>query len=496
MKSLDKFILKSFFGPLISTFFICMFILVMQFLWVYADDIVGKGLDTSVIVELIFYMSINLITMALPLSILLASIMTFGNLGENYELIACKASGISLFRVMRPLVVVSGILTICAFVFSNNIAPYTQLKGRTLLYDIKNTKPEMILKEGVFTNLQDFNIKVDKIDKESGMMYDIIVYNHREDKYTPNEVTLADSGRIKVNSKTGRTQFVFYSGANFKQYKNNKRASDKQPYVRTKFSEQAMNIKQETKDFKRTDESLFSNNYKMLNVSQLTKMKDSLSKKYDKVVKNFITRRIKYDYTYIVNKKKDKKDESQYAIDERLPEFLPKGELSKMSIDSIMNSISIYKKSRVLKKALSQARNVSLSVNRSMAQFKHRQERMRRYDIEWHKKYTDALACLIFFFIGAPLGGIIRKGGLGMPVVVSVVFYIIYYVISMTFQRSAREGIFDPFIGVWMSTFIIIPIAIILTRQAVTDASIMSSETYINILRRFGLYKEKKNNKK
>ncbi|MGB5989006.1 MAG: LptF/LptG family permease [Marinifilaceae bacterium] len=483
MKRLHWFVFKSFLGPLFATFFICMFILFLQFLWMYADDIVGKGLETNIIIELFFYICIQLVPTALPLSVLLSSIMTFGNLGENYELIACKASGISLFRVMRPLIILTVFITCAAFLFSNNIVPHASLKGGVLLRDIKKAKPEMIIKEGVFTHLQDFSIKVDHINKNTSLMHDIIVYSHINNPSSNNEVIVADSGRIIV-SDNGSTDFIFYSGNIYKEDNDRKRDKYNEPFTRIKYSEYRMSIVAPKADFQRTDESIFSNSYKMLNVTQLDYVRDSLIVQLKEDNKNFAKRRLSYDYLQQLNRY----DKDTTNIDTLVVPFV--------NYDSLMLASNIDKKSRMIGVALRKARQMSSQVANRKSPIAQSEERIRRYNIEWHDKFRWSLACLIFFFIGAPLGGIIRKGGLGMPVVVSVIFFILYYVISMTGVRSAREGVLTPFQGVWLSSFIIVPIAIVITWQAVTDAPIMSSEKYTNFLRRFGLYKEKKSKDK
>lgn len=479
MKRLHWFVFKSFLGPLFATFFICMFILFLQFLWMYVDDIVGKGLETSIIIELFFYVNLQLVPTALPLSILLSSIMTFGNLGENYELIACKASGISLFRVMRPLVVLTCLLTCAAFLFSNNIVPHANLKGGVLLRDIKKAKPEMMIKEGVFTHLQDFSIKVDHIDKETSLMHDIIVYSHINNPSSNNEVIVADSGRIIVDDNEN-IDFIFYSGNMYKEEKSRNRDKYNSPFTRVKYSEYRMSVISQKDGFKRTDESMFSNSYKMLNVAQLSFIKDSLDKKLKKENISFAKRRLSYDYLQQLYRQE--RDTSR--VDTLPTKFV--------NYDSLILASDVNKKSRMISVALRKARQMSSQVANRKTVIGQSEERIRRYNIEWHDKFRWSLACLIFFFIGAPLGGIIRKGGLGMPVVVSVIFFILYYIISMMGVRSAREGVLTPFQGVWLSSFIIIPIAIAITWQAVTDAPILSSEKYTNFFRRFGLYKEKK----
>jgi len=484
-----------------------MFVLLMQFLWRYIDDLVGKGLDSSIIAELLLYISTTLVPMALPLAVLLASIMTFGNLGENYELIAIKASGISLFRIMSPLIILTIFMTIFAFFFSNNVLPVANLKARVLLFDIKHQKPELSIKEGIFTNLEGYSIKVASIDKESGMMHDLIIYNHSKNIGTNDEVTIADSGKILVDDNKGVTEFILFSGSVYTEQHEKGRRRKNYPFRRVHYGEQRMRISMAKDEMKRTDESLFSNSYHMLNIKQLRYTKDSLSRVLAEKQKSFAERCITGNYLKSLPRRRNQirkpklkdnikipSDVLRKKSDPTIVEKEPK-EKEFLMADSLFQLMPIERKVRALNRSIDYARRVSGSIQNEKHGFENKKETIRRYEIEWHKKFTLSLACLIFFFIGAPLGSIIRKGGLGTPVVISVLFFIIYYIISMIGERSAREGVMDPWQGMWMSSLLLLPIGALLTWKAVTDSEILNSDLYINFFRKFGLYKEKQEKK-
>ncbi len=526
MKRLHIFILKSYLGPLVATFFISMFILLMQFLWKYIDELVGKGLETSIIAELLLYVSATLVPMALPLAILLASIMTFGNIGENYELIALKAAGISLFRVMYPLITLTVFMTLFAFFFSNNVLPVATLKARVLLYDINNQKPEFSIREGVFTNLEGYSIKVANINKKTGMMYDLIIYNHSKTSTANNEVTIADSGKIIVDDKRGITEFILFNGSVYTELRGRGKKRNNYPFRRVYYGEQRMNVYTAKDDMKRTDESLFANSYRMLNIQQLEYATDSLEKRLFQKHISFANNAIRDSYfkhspvhsIRMSNKrmieleaKKKKKSEEKKEKEYHKKPYGKRHSGKKQNmenksmreipvvkgsycVDSLFRTMLIGQKVITLDKALGNARRINTKIQVEKSQQETQMELIRRHIIEWHKKFTLSFACFIFFFIGAPLGSIIRKGGLGTPVVISVVFFIIYYVISMIGERSAREGVMTPFGGMWLSTFILLPIGISLTWQAVSDSSLLNSDLYINFFRKFGLYKEKRIN--
>ncbi len=485
MKRLHSFILKSFLGPLTFTFFICMFVLLMQFLWRYIDEFVGKGLEWTVIAEFLFYVSATLVPMALPLAILLASIMTFGTMGENYELIAMKAAGISLQRIMKPLTILIILISLGAFYFSNNIMPIASLKTTNLLYDIKKQNPELILKEGIFTNdLPKFSVKVGNIDKDNGMMYDLLIYDHRENRGNTN-VTVADSGTMVTSADKLTMNLTLYSGNIYKDIKTKDRKKNKNhPSQRIKYKTFKQNISLPGSDLKRGSEDRFKNSYRMLNLGQLTGQEDSLTSKLEKekelFSKNLLTRH------YF-------QKEARKLAEDTLQSHLLTAQT--LNADSLFNSMPSSKKLISISSALNKGRKARESISRKNNEMEGQIKWIRKFTNEWHRKFTLPFACFIFFFIGAPLGAIIRKGGLGMPVIISVLFFIAYYIISMTSERFSKELVLTPFWGMWLSSLIILPLGIILTYKATTDSSVFNIENYIDFFKKINPLKflKKKN---
>lgn len=473
MKRLHSFILKSFLGPLAFTFFICMFVLLMQFLWRYIDELVGKGLEWTVIAEFLFYVSATLVPMALPLAILLASIMTFGNMGENYELTAMKAAGISLQRIMQPLTTLVVIISISAFFFANYVMPVASLKTTSLLIDIKNQKPELILKEGIFTNdLPNFSIKVDKIDKETGMMHKILIYDHREGRGNTN-VTVADSGTMVTSPDKKNMALTLYSGNMYQEVKTKSRRDKKHPSRRIKFQEYKTNVPLRSTELKRGNEDRYSKNYRMLNLKQLVHSEDSLQGKLQNEKKRLVTGLLARHYF-----KKESKSMRKDSVKSQ--------DLSAktLNVDSLFKSATITKQLTSVSSALSFARKARETVSRKEGELLVQEKWIKKFSNEWHRKFTLPFACLIFFFIGAPLGAIIRKGGLGMPVIVSVLFFIFYYIISMTGERFAKELVLPPAVGMWISSLIILPLGIVLTYKATTDSAVFNIENYIDFFKK------------
>lgn len=468
--------LKSFVGPFIATFFISMFVLIMQFLWRMIDDIVGKGLDAVVIAELLFYVATTLVPMALPLAVLLSSIMTFGSLGENYELIALKAAGISLYRIMKPLIVMIICLTIFAFFFSNNILPVANLKFYSLLYDIKKQKPEMSFKEGIFTNdLEGYSIKIDKINKSTGMMYDMLIYTHK-DNGGNYEVTKADSGMMISRPNSNILELVLYSGHTYTdEGMRDVKVRKTFPFRRLKFDRQTLLIELPGTDLKRTDEDGFRTYSMMLNLKQLNSTIDS--------IQSFLTTKKNGDAQRLlaVNYQKNK---SNNPRQDSILVQQSQGYFS--DADSLFRTFDAEEKRRAIENALQYARDVKQRTQDDLHYYVAQQENIIKHKLEWHRKFSLSFACFIFFFIGAPLGAIIRKGGLGMPVVISVLLFIIYYIIDMMGVRSAREAVISPAAGAWISAFILLPLGIILTYKSVTDSEMMSTEAYKSFFKNLG----------
>lgn len=469
MKKLHLFILKSYLGPLILTFFITVIILQLQWLWKYIDDLAGKGLEFIVLAELMAYATTTLVPMALPLAILLASLMTFGNLGENYELVALKSAGISLFRSMMPLIILNGFMIIGAFYFSNNILPWANLKMTTLMYDVKNQSPELSIKEGAFFNdIEGYSIKVVEKNHKTGILKDVMVYDHTGKKGNI-QVTVADSGLMHMTEDKRFLLMELWSGYSYAEMEEKKtRASNRSyPYRRDDFEEQKLIFSMEGSDMNRTDEGLFKKHYQMLNLGQLKEAQDSLSKVVASRKNSFGNNLLKSNYF----KKTSKKQEIQERADSI-------SMASVQSTDSIFSNLTLKERSQIYKMAANYARSTKSYIGTTEKDLYNSNKWLFKHQIEWHRKFSLSFACLVLFFIGAPLGAIIRKGGLGMPAVVSVLFFILYYMISMTGEKFVREGVLPAYQGMWLSSVILLPLGIFLSYKAATDSVILNIDTY------------------
>ena len=429
MKRLHWYVIKSFLGPFFMTFFIVVFVLLMQFLWKYVDDLVGKGLDFKVLAEMLFYAAFGLLPYAFPLAMLLASIMTFGSLGENYELVAMKSSGISLFRIMRPLIIFAVIISYTAFYFANNILPHTNLKFTTLLYSVKQQRPELILQSGVFTNEMDgYSIKVDRKDNKTNMLYDLLIYDHTSNK-SNESVTRADSGYLRITDDKKYMVLNLYNGINYSEEKTNKRRSQENyPFRRDNFEEQTIRVKVRNFDFNRHDENIFKNAYRMLNLNQLQLMEDTLNRDYKSRLREYI-KQINLN-THISKKLYD-----LTVPHDSLKQNLVAMPDSTFLFQNYFDSLDKWVKAEIAEGALSSARNNIQNLNMYQGRLYDKKKNINKYEMERHRKFTLSIAVFIFFFIGAPLVAIIRKGGLGMPVVVSILLFIAYYIVSMTGEK-------------------------------------------------------------
>ncbi len=480
MKRLHWYILKSFMGPLTLTFFIVMFLMIMQFLWRYIDDLVGKGLQFHVLAELLFYLAASFVPMALPLAILLAALMTFGNFGERFELTAMKSSGIPLQKIMLPVFYLMILLTGFAFYFANNILPIANLKSRSLLWDIQRQRPELNIKAGEFYNgIDGYSIKIGKKNFKTNMLYHILIYDH-SDKKGNIAVTYADSGKMIITPDKQDLIFNLYHGQSYREIPDKKRRPVYRkertfPFRQDFFTKQTMVIKLTGFGLKRTDENLFKNNYSMLNLNQLQHFIDSLNQQLADRKALFKKTVIKqyFQYSYLFAKHLNRIKEDSLAETSS-----PDSSAVPFDLWKNISELSLPEQQNVVENGVVSAK-ITHDYVRSITRVVEAQIKwIRRHQIEWHRKFTLSFACVIFFFIGAPLGAIIRKGGLGMPIVISVVFFVFYYIISMSGEKFVREDVWSPFTGMWISTFILLPIGIYLTYKSTNDAAIMSSEAY------------------
>ena len=458
----------------------------MQFLWKYIDDLAGKGLSFNILVELMFYVSASLVPMALPLAILLASLMTMGNLGENNELTAMKASGISLQKIIAPLVAFSLVLAIAAFYFANYIVPITNLKMTSLIYYITNQRPELQIKEGIFYNgIEGYSIRVGKKDSD-GLLHIVRIYDHTKNNGNTN-VTIADSGYIKITSDKKYLIVTLFKGYNYTEEIDSRRRNPGKnyPFRRDKFAKEEMHIELVGLGLIRSDENLFRQQSKMLSLRQLRGIVDSLklelnykARQTEKNIKGFQIMRYKPStFHNMQNPYATKKDTTKKDITK-------KDTTKSYPFETAYNHQNITQKISLVGRAVINARDMKTYLS-SSAQFAESYEfRIRKYEIEWWRKFTLSIACFIFFFIGAPLGAIIRRGGLGMPVVISVFFFVIYYIISLMGEKFAREGLVSTVFGMWFSGIILLPTGIFLIHKATRDSAIMNIDTYVLYIKR------------
>ncbi len=465
-KKIDLYIFKSFFTLFLMTFFICIFILLMQFLWKHFAELVGKGIGPDVLAEFFLYAILTLVPLALPLAILLASLMTFGNLGENFELTAMKSAGISLFRIIRPLIVFIVFVCIGAFYFSNNVLPISQTKLWTLIFSLRQKSPEFDIPKGEFySGINGINLYVR--DKKDGLLKDLMIYDF-SGGFNNATVMVADSGRVQFTKDKKYLLLILYDGENFENLKKQRITNSLSniPYRREIFEYKEILLDFDS-DFTRFDESILEDQHVSKNIAQLTQSIDSVNK--------IVQLRIKEQATEIV--------ERRYFGREIEPgrslEISKNIDLKKYDPDTLLNSFDPIDLEVVANMAIQKANEMKNQIEYNNIILGEPQKYVSRHEIEWHRKFTLSFACLIFFFIGAPLGAIIRKGGLGAPVVISVIMFIIYYIIDNTGYKMSREGLWTAFQGMWLSSSVLLPLGIFLTYKSAVDATLFNTEQYI-----------------
>jgi lipopolysaccharide export system permease protein len=447
-----------------------MFLLLMLFLFKYIDDLIGKGFEWYVILQLLGYAAATNVAMALPLSILLSSIMTFGNLGENYELVAIKSAGISLQRAMAPLFILITFLGIGAFYFSDYMLPVANLKMGALLYDVREQKAAFLIEEGVFNNsIPGYSIRVEKKENDGSLWKNVVIYDQSNGTGNTN-VLMAKEGEISKAENDKYLVLRLRDGVRYEEKQGKTGYNPRQELIRLRFKETEQKLNLESFKFKREDENLFRNNYAMLNSKQLLESRDSVILLKDSVNKTIYSAITPYFKMY-------------YATQNyRSKKPFKKLNFKKEGIYAGMDTSSIE---MTLSRAKDNARVIFESIDRSATQSSDFVTVITRYMVEYNKKFTLAVSCLVLFFIGAPLGAIIRKGGLGLPVVVSVAFFLIYHVISTVGEKSAKEGNLSPFLGMWLAIIILTPLGLFLTYKATIDSALFDVDIYKNFFKKF-----------
>lgn len=474
-KKLDKLIIKAFIGPFIATFFITLLVLLMQFFWLYIDDFVGKGLGINIILEFIYYQSAVLVPLALPLAVLLSSIMAFGNLGESFELVAIKSSGISLLRFMRPLFIITIFISGIAFLFANNVIPVANLKSRTLLADIVYARPSFDLKEGVFYDkIPRYAIKVGEKEDNDSVIRDVVIYE--QDNPLQDNFIVAESGTMRVTENKRFLEFNLKNGWRY-QERGNVYERENTEYIRIGFKEFKKQFDLSNLGLmNRTSDTVNRNNEKMFSIRQLNTAIDSIGQDNDstrKVLANDLFRQLRFSYYFdsAWTARKINPDTAIKSFDDILPDS------ARESVNESTRSI---------------ATSVRLGTESMLSTMKQKEKTFRKYKIEWHRKIVLSLACVVFFLIGAPLGSIIRKGGLGTPLIFAIVFFMVFYFSSTTGEKFAKEANLSVFGGMWLATFILTPVGIFLTYKAMRDSQLFNKEFYFRMAKYFRKISNKK----
>lgn len=470
---MDLYLLKNFLGLFLMTFLICIFVLLMQFVWMHVQDLVGKGVEISVLGEFFIYAVATVVPLALPLAILLASLISFGNLGEHFELTAMKSAGVSLFRIMQPLAIAILVIAMGAFYFSNNILPYSQVKLWTLIFSLRQKSPEMEIPEGEFySGIPGYNVYVREKDHQNGLLLDMMIYDY-SDGFQDAKVMVADSGRIYFTEDKKYLLFVLYSGESFENLDQAQqratKSRDKIPYRRETFAEKKMLV-DFSSEFNRYDESILSDQHVSKDVGELLHSIDS--------VNVLAHERSIQQSSQMVEQKYFGRDRNPGRVLQPLDESAART----YNADSLFAQLSNRDKARVMGEAYERARAQKDQIEYNALMLDDYKRYVRKHEVELHRKFTLAFACIIFFFIGAPLGAIIRKGGLGAPIVISVVMFIIYYIIDNTGYKMAREAIWPCWMGMWLSSFVLLPIGVFLTYKAATDSALFNPEAWMKWL--------------
>ena len=471
------------------TFCICLFIVIMQFLWRYIDELVGKGLSIDLIAELFFHAALSLLPLALPLSILLAALMTFGDLGEHIELTALKSSGISLTTIMKPIAVLMVFVAIGAFFFMNNALPKSQVKMWTLLFSMRQTSPTLDIPEGaVYSQIPGYNIYVKRKDKERDMLYNMLIYDVSNGTMYP-RIVAADSGRLSMTEDKQHLVLTLYKGSWYEEMKGGGGVSGMSGdlYRRESFHDKEILIPYDA-NFTRMDDETMKSQYVGKNIAELRQTIDSVRLKVDSAA-TYVLSRIRTQPVCGVPLQRTVYKDGKSSI-----EPVKEVQVDKpIDMNKLIKELSASDQQMLVNQALMRTTNAMQDLQFQGYSINDDNFIIRRHQIELMKKFTLSLACLIFFFIGAPLGAIIRKGGLGMPIVVSVILFIIYYIIDNMGYKLARDGRWEVWQGMWLSSAMLLPLGIFLTKKAVNDSAVFNPDAWLNFLRRFtGLHQTRK----
>ncbi|MBT4774550.1 MAG: YjgP/YjgQ family permease [Crocinitomicaceae bacterium] len=470
MWKLNWLMFRSFIGPFFLSFTLLVFILDMQFFWLYLDDLLGKGLDWYVIAELLFYASANVIPMALPLSVLLSSTMTYGNLAENLELTALKASGTSFLRMSRPLIMVMILIGTFAFYFSNTLWPTANFKMKALLTDIYKAKSSLMISEGRFsTEIDHFGIRATKKNQETGELTDIVIFdrssnirgknqvghNYREDIRDYHRDIRAESGFILNSARSEALSLVLHNGQITEELSPDRFQDIKYPFWKIDFETSELNVDLSSMNFDRSNEDIWAQSLEWMSAKQLLICRDS------------IVLDIPDDYKSMTNfiRSQNKLIRDTFSLKPVIGKFFTE-------------ALDLGEKKRIIKSAKARTESQLRHMQRKSAYISGKLRDLNKVQILLHQKFTLSIACIILFFVGAPLGAIVKKGGLGIPVLITIILFLVYYVLARTGQQMAKNEVLSPFIGMWLSSFVLVPIGIFFTLKANRDSVIFDWEFY------------------
>ncbi|MGX5818683.1 LptF/LptG family permease [Chitinophaga lutea] len=473
MKKLDKLIIKTFLGPFVATFFVTWFVLIMQFIWKYIDDLVGKGLDTTVIVELLTYTSASLVPLAMPLAVLLSSIMTFGNLGESFELVAIKSAGISLLRFIRPLFFVSAIIALCAFLFANYMIPIANLRAKSLLWNISNSKPAFNIKEGVFyTDIPGYVIKVAKKEPDNKTIHQVMIYDRSSGRES---LIMAEKGLMELSKDKRFLEFTLENGWRYDD-RVDARGSGSAELVRMGFDKYKKPFDLAALALSDVPTDLFASNQQMLNIRQLDEGIDSL-------------RRLDSGYTRTVNAYVT----SHYPFYKwKDTGWAAPADVKPLQVASFTDIIPEKSMRYVTERVESVIRETESSLSGPAKEYEDNASRVSLFKVEWQRKFSLAAACIVLFLIGAPLGSIIRKGGLGTPLVFAVIFFVIFNIFFMLGEKMARKDVMASWSGMWLANIVLLPIAAFLVFKAMNDSQLFNKEFYYRSYQKIKQYIRKR----
>jgi lipopolysaccharide export system permease protein len=469
VKKISVLLLKSYIGPFIITFMVAMFIFEMQFIWVYLDELIGKGLSSWVIFKLLFFASARVVNMALPLAILMSSIMTMGALAENNEMTAMKSAGVSLMRIMRPLIVFSAGLSVLAFLFANNLWPVANLKCRTMLFSIMKQKPSLNLTDGVFySGIEGISIRAAKNNNETGELNDVLIYDHRGGERVNRTVIRAANGLMEQTEDKRYLILTLFNGNSYDEQKEKAAKDNQYPLIKNTFEKMVIRLDLSSLAFDDDNDDVMKNAAEMMTFSQLDESIQKMTTELDSV---------KYSFR-----------ESNFKLISTRLNFASNDTMVPVAPSVLLNDLTNAERMKAITLARENTRKQFDMIQRQQDEMKGRNKVIIKHKIEWHRKFFLAVVCFVLFFIGAPLGAIIRKGGIGLPTLIALGLFIVYQLLTMIGERVAKNGFIEPWLGMWISTVVLLPMSLWITVRATKEAALLDRDMYVKLLNKLFVF--------